>query len=298
LTTPEGKGPFTAVVLISGSGPQDRDESLMGHRPFAVLADHLTRKGIAVLRLDDRGIGKSTGRFAAATSADFASDTEAAVTYLEARPEIDRRKIGLVGHSEGGLIAAMIAARNAHVAFVVMMAGTGVRGDELLIAQAGAVLEGMGASAEAVQQAIAKQRELVTAIRTEPDDAAALAKLRDIVGPAVPQAQLSAQFQQLRSPWFKFFLDYDPAISLRNVHVPVLAINGEKDRQVPPAQNLPPIRQALAAAGNKNVEVLELPGLNHLFQTAKTGAPIEYAEIEETISPTALDTISRWILQR
>jgi uncharacterized protein len=296
LTLPQGPGPFTAAVLITGSGPQDRNESLMGHQPFLVLADHLTRKGIAVLRYDDRGVGKSTGTFASATSADFATDAEAAIAYLQTRKEIAPRKIGLIGHSEGGMIAPMIAARNVHVAFIVLMAGTGVRGDEVLVAQAAAVAEAMGAPKPVVDQIAARQRETLALVKTETDEAALIKKLQELNPGA--GAQIATQVRQMRSAWFRFFLDYDPALVLRKVTVPVLAINGAKDTQVVASQNLPAIRAALDAAGNKNVQIVEFPGLNHLFQTAKTGAPAEYGEIEETMAPAVLETISTWVAQR
>ena len=296
LTVPQGQGPFTAVVLISGSGPQDRNESLMGHAPFLVLADYLTRRGIAVLRYDDRGFGKSTGSFGTATTADFAADAEAALTYLGTRAEIAPRKIGLIGHSEGGVIAPMVAARNTQVAFMVLMAGTGVRGDEVLVTQAAAIVESMGAPTATVDQVTVRQRETLALVKTETDDAALIKKLQD-ANPGAG-AQIAGQVRQMRSPWFRYFLDYDPAVALRKVTVPVLAINGEKDRQVIPSQNLPAIRTALAAAGNKNVEIVEFASLNHLFQTAKTGAPGEYGDIEETMAPAVLDTIAKWVSQR
>lgn len=298
LTIPPGKGPFPAVVLITGSGPQDRDESIMGHRPFLVLSDYLTRKGIAVLRADDRGVGRSTGNFLTATTVDFASDAEAGVAYLKTRSEVDSHKIGLIGHSEGGMIAPMVAARNHDVAFIVMMAGIGVPGDEILAEQALLITEASGKSADEAKQAQAQQREVVELVKREKDGAVLEKKLREKLAGQVPEAQLGASILQLRSPWFRYFIDYDPAPALRKVRCPVLAINGEKDLQVPPKQNLPAIRKALEEGGNKNVEVVELPGLNHLFQTAKTGAVSEYAEIEETMSPRALEKIASWVLQQ
>jgi fermentation-respiration switch protein FrsA (DUF1100 family) len=298
LTIPPGQGPFPAVVLITGSGQQDRDESLMGHRPFLVLADHLTRKGIVVLRADDRGIGKSGGDFAAATTADFATDTEAGIAYLKTRPEANPHKLGLIGHSEGGVIAPMVAARNSDVAFIVMMAGTGVRGDEILPAQVAAMLEASGQSHEMAEKKGADEREMLALVEHEKDSAVLQKKLREMTAGQLSDAQLAAQIKQLQSPWLRYFLEYDPAVALRKVQCPVLAINGGKDRQVPPGQNLPAIRQALEAGGNRHFEADELPGLNHLFQTAKTGAPGEYAEIEETMSPVALEKISSWILKQ
>ena len=295
LTIPPGKGPFPAVLLITGSGAQDRDESLLGHRPFLVLADYLTRHGIAVLRADDRGVGGSGGNFAAATTADFATDAEAGLAYLQTRPEVDRRKIGRVGHSEGGIIAPMVAARNPRVAFIVLMAGSGVPGDEILVAQGSLISQASGVSPEQVEKNAAEQREALALVKQEKDDAVLETKLREKLAGKLPDAQLGMQIKTLSTPWFRYFIAYDPATALTHVTCPVLAINGEKDLQVPPKQNLPAIRKALEAAGNKHFEVEELPGLNHLFQTAKTGAPSEYSQIEETMSPVALEKIAGWI---
>ncbi len=298
LTIPPGKGPFPAVVLITGSGPQDRDETLLGHKPFLVLSDYLTRHGIAVLRADDRGTGKSTGNFATATTADFATDTEAGVDYLKTRPEINSHKIGLIGHSEGGEIAPMIAARDHDIAFIVMMAGPGVPGDEILVAQVRAIdLAGGKTPAEADKDA-AQEREVLNILKTDKDDGTLDKDLRAKLAGEVPAAQVGAAIKQMTSPWFRFFINYDPAIALRKVTCPVLAIIGAKDTQVPAKQNLPAIRKALEEGGNKHFEVDELPGLNHLFQTAKTGAPSEYAQIEETISPVALEKMASWILRQ
>jgi pimeloyl-ACP methyl ester carboxylesterase len=296
LTIPPGKGPFPGVVLITGSGPQDRDESLLGHKPFLVLSDYLTRQGIAVLRADDRGTAKSTGDFKTGTTADFATDTEAGILYLKTRSEVDPHKIGLIGHSEGGVIAPMIAARNKDVAFIVMMAGTGVTGDEVIAAQSEAIaIAGGKDPAEAAKDA-AKERDLLKLVETEKDETVLEKELKEKMAGDVPEAQIGLQIKQLTSPWFRYFLTYDPAIALRKVTCPVLAINGSLDKQVLPDQNLPPIRQALA--DNKHAEVDELPGLNHLFQTAKTGSPTEYAQIEETISPVALEKMATWILKQ
>jgi fermentation-respiration switch protein FrsA (DUF1100 family) len=298
LTIPPGKGPFPGVLLITGSGPQDRDESLLEHKPFLVLSDYLTRRGIAVLRADDRGTGKSTGNFEAATTADFATDTEAGVAYLKTRSEIDPHKIGLVGHSEGGVIAPMVAARNPDVAFIVMMAGSGVRGDEILVAQVQAIAEASGKSHEEATKDGEKEREILTLVESEKDEAVLEAKLKERMAGNVADGQIGSQIKAVTSPWFRYFMTYDPATALRKVTCPVLAIDGEKDMQVPAAQNLPAIRKALEQAGNKHFEVDELPGLNHLFQTAKTGSPAEYAQIEETISPVALDKMASWILKQ
>jgi uncharacterized protein len=298
LTVPPGKGPFPGVVLITGSGPQDRDESLLGHKPFLVLSDYLTRRGIVVLRADDRGTGKSSGDFSAATTADFATDTEAGIAYLKSRPEVDLHKIGLIGHSEGGVIAPMIAARNKDVAFIVMMAGTGVPGDQILVAQSKAIEIASGKTPEEAAKDATKERDVLTLVETEKNNAVLEKELKQKLTGEVAEAQIGMQIKQITSPWFRFFLTYDPATALRKVTCPVLALNGSLDTQVPPRLNLPAIRKALEKGANQHFEVDELPGLNHLLQTAKTGAPAEYAEIEETMSPVALDKVSTWILKQ
>jgi fermentation-respiration switch protein FrsA (DUF1100 family) len=298
LTVPQGKGPFPAVLLITGSGPQDRDESLLGHKPFLILSDYLTRQGVVVLRADDRGTAKSTGNFATATTADFATDAEAGVAFLKTRSEVNPHKIGLVGHSEGGVIAPMVAARNKDVAFIVMMAGTGVPGDQVLAAQAEAIEVAGGKNpADAARDGV-KEKEILTLIETEKDESRLEKELKEKMSDDVSEGLLGMQIKQLTSPWFRHFLTYDPATALRRVTCPVLAINGEKDKQVVPSQNLPAIRKALEAAGNKHFKIEELPGLNHLFQTAKTGSPAEYAQIEETMSPVALEKMTNWILKQ
>lgn len=297
LTIPLGKGPFRAVVLIPGSGPHDRDENLMGHRPFLVLSDYLTRKGIAVLRADDRGVGKSGGSFAGATTANLATDAEAGIAYLKTRSEIDQRKVGLIGHSEGGVIAPMVAARNPAVAFIVMMAGTGVPGSDVWVAQQQLIYETGGMSHAEAENRATSLRAVVTLIKEGGDSPDTEKKLADRLTALLPAGQSPVQVaKMLSSPWFRYFLEYDPATALRKVTCPVLALNGAKDLQVSPRQNLPAIRKALDEAGNKDFEVDELPGLNHLFQTADKGLLIEYAQIEETMSTMALERISRWIL--
>jgi uncharacterized protein len=298
LTIPQGKGPFPGVVLITGSGPQDRDETLLGHKPFLILSDYLTRHGIAVLRADDRGTGKSTGVFSKATTADFATDTEAGVAYLKTRSEVDPHKIGLIGHSEGGVIAPMVAARNKDVAFIVMMAGTGVPGDQVIVAQGEAIDIANGKKTEDAAKSAERQREIIHLIETEKDQAVLEKEIRDKMAGERTEAQIGMEIRQFTSVWFQYFLTYDPATALRKVTCPVLAINGSLDKQVLPSQNLPVIRKSLQESGNKHFEIDELPGLNHLFQTAKTGSPAEYAQIEETMSPVALEKISSWIVKQ
>jgi len=311
LTLPPGKGPSPAVLLISGSGPQDRNETIYNHRPFLVLADYLTRQGIAVLRVDDRGVGESTGDFSQATSVDFASDVLAGIEYLKTRKEINPEQIGLIGHSEGGLIAPMVAVKSPDVAFIILMAGTGLTGEEILYLQGALISRAMGVSEEDITKNRQFNENIFSLIKEEKDEKTIEEKLRQMfmddwaelneeeksrIGD--PEVFLKAQLQSLLSPWLKFFLTYDPKPTLSKVKCPVLAINGEKDLQVPPKENLSAIEEALKAGGNQNYTIKELPGLNHLFQTAQTGLPAEYAKIEETISPVALKIISDWILEQ
>ncbi len=313
LTLPKSGEPFPAVILITGSGPQNRDEALLGHRPFLILADALTRRGVAVLRFDDRGVGKSTGEFAKATSVDFAADVVAGIEYLKTRREINPKQIGLIGHSEGGLIAPMVAAQSPDVDFIIMMAGPGITGEKILDLQGALIAKANGAGDAVIAKNRAFQKKMFAVVKAEKDDAAAEKKLRPIWTEALhaltdeekkalefssanPDSLFKIQIKQLLSPWFRYFLFYDPQPTLKKVKCPVLAINGEKDLQVPPKENLSAIEKALKAGGNKNFTVSELPGLNHLFQTATTGSPAEYAKTEETISPAALQVMGDWIL--
>jgi uncharacterized protein len=286
------------VALIAGSGRNNRNEEVMGHQVFLVLADYLTRKNIVVLRYDKRGIGQSGGNYATATTADFASDAEAAFTYLRTQPKVDPRKVGLIGHSEGGEIAPMIAARDRNVAFIVMMAGPGVPGGQILVEQARSISEAMGMGPEQAQKAAERERDIVAVIKNAKDNATLEKELRAKLDGKVPAARLATIIGRLDSPWFRYFVRYDPSTALKKVECPVLAMIGEKDTQVPAKQNLPAIRKALAAGGNKDFEVLEMPGLNHLFQPATTGAPAEYGQIETTIAPAALEKISSWTLKQ
>ena len=297
LTLPEGPGPFPAVVFITGSGPQNRNEELLGHKPFLVLADHLTRRGIAVLRYDDRGTGKSTGDFGAATSEDFAGDALAAWQFLGARRDIDPRRIGLLGHSEGALIAPMLAARTPGIAFVVMLAGPGVTGEQIMLKQAAIIMKANGASDAAIATNTELQTQIFTVLHEETATARIVERLSAIPVPG-PKEASAALVKQSSSPWLRYFALYDPAPAIEKVTCPVLAMGGELDLQVPVDQNLPAIEAALKKGGNKDYSVVRLPGLNHLFQTCKKGTPGEYVQIEETMSPVALDTIATWVRKR
>jgi hypothetical protein len=304
---PNGAGPFPAVVFVTGSGPQDRDETLLGHHPFLVIADYLARHGIASLRYDDRGVAHSTGSFATSTSADFADDAEAAVRFLRGVPGIARDRVGIIGHSEGGLIGPLVAARSRDVAFVVMMAGPGIPGDSVILLQERLIGLAGGTPAGRVDAMVAANRRLIRALNTAPDSAAAVANLqaaRSELLVDVPDAQRSAVgaqidqgIKELEQPWMRYFLRYDPRPTLRNVHVPVLALGGTLDLQVPPEEDLTAIDAALKEGGNRDYRVVRMPGLNHLFQTATTGAPSEYEKIDETVSPSALELMATWINQ-
>lgn len=311
LTVPRGQGPFPAALLITGSGAQDRDETIMGHKPFLVLADYLTRRGIAVLRVDDRGVGGSTGKVRDSTSADFAADVLAGVDFLKTRKEINPSQIGLIGHSEGGIIAPLVASQSRDIAFIVLLAGTGVPGDEILYSQAAAILKVAGAGADQLTGTKELQQRMFALVRQEKDAGILEKKIRSALKEFTAKAGksekqelaeslplLEGQVQMVISPWFRHFLDYDPRPALRKVTCPVLALNGAKDVQVEPHLNLPAIEAALKAGGNKDFTITELPNLNHLFQTCKTGATSEYNAIEETIAPVALETIGTWILKR
>lgn len=327
LTLPAGTGPFPAAILISGSGPQDRNEEVFGHKPFWVIADYLTRQGIAVLRYDDRGVGKSKGNFATATSRDFATDAEAALTFLQARADIDGKKIGFIGHSEGGIIAPMIAARKPQVAFIILLAGPGLPGADIIRRQVVLVSKAEGIPEAATKLQGELQDELLTLAMTETDaqefkkKATALlrdrlgklspAELKGVVPPGVkPKSGDSAvtvdelvkqsepQLQALLSPWMSFFLKHDPRPELRRVKCPVLALNGELDLQVPAAENLAEIEKALKEAGNTDVTIKLLPKLNHLFQPTQTGKVSEYINIEQTIHPEVLELMAGWLKER
>jgi hypothetical protein len=298
LTLPPGAGPFSAVVLVSGSGPNKRDEEVADHKIFLVLADYLTRHGLAVLRYDKRGVGASKGDYADATTADFADDAAAAVVYLRSQPAIDPARIGLIGHSEGGVVVPIVAVRDPKVAFIVMMAGSGVDGAEILAEQAHLIAQADGMGEARVAKSDALLKEEIAIVQAEKDPAAAKAKLSaavDRIAEPDSATTVKAAANGINTPWFRYFFAYDPVPALEKVRCPVLAINGGKDLQVPAAQNLPPIRAALAHDREATVE--ELPGLNHLFQPAKTGSPSEYRGIETTIDPAALELITGWILK-
>ena len=303
LTLPEDGGPFAAAILISGSGPHDRDEEIIpGHKPFAVLADHLTRAGIAVLRYDDRGVAGSSGTHAGATSADFATDANAAFAFLSRRDDVDPRAIGFIGHSEGGIIAPLAALENEDLAYLVLLAAPGTRTEPLLDAQLRAIGPSQGATAAELERQALNQALMLAAAAADGTAAEIEARLRaDLTDDRLRAAGLPPGWREVivaraTDPWWRYFARYDPAPVLARIRIPVLAINGSLDRQVVARENLEGIAAALRHA--PDVTVRELSGLNHMFQTAPTGTPGEYGDIEETFAPAALELVSGWITQR
>lgn len=304
LTLPKGDGPFAAAVLISGSGPQDRDEALMGHRPFFVLADHLTRAGLAVLRYDDRGTAASTGDFEGATSLDFADDVRAAVAFLEARADIT--DIGLVGHSEGGLIAPLVAVDTEAVDYIVLLAAPARPGKRIMLDQTERLFGGRGVASER----LAELRTLQSKVFELSFDDGKTAELKQALGELIKfqsggalsaddmETRVESELENLKGAWFRFFLSHDPAPVLAKVRQPILALGGAKDFQVPATDNLGLMAEILKKAGHEDFETVELENLNHLFQNADTGLVDEYAKIEETFAPVAMEKVSSWILTR
>ncbi len=310
LTMPAKIGKFPAVVLISGSGPQDRNEELLGHKPFLVLADFLTRNGIAVLRFDDRGTLKSEGNFQKATSFDFANDVKAALKYLSSRKEINQKKIGLIGHSEGGIIAPIVANNDKSVQFIVLLAGPAVTGGEISLDQQELIGHVNGMKDEDIRITKELNEYVFRMMKTEQDTVKLkkqitdylLSKIDEIPGMIIPEGStkesiIEMQINQLISPWMLNFIRYNPSDALSSLKIPVLALFGEKDLQVSPQLNETPMREAFRKANNKNGEIMVIPGVNHLFQECTTGSPNEYARIEQTLSPKVLNIIYKWIVK-
>ena len=313
LTLPHGPGPFPAVVMITGSGPQDRDEQLVGFRPFRVIADHLTRLEVAVYRYDDRGVGGSTGNVSQATSSDFADDVLAAVARIGDHPGIDAARIGLIGHSEGGIVAPIAANRSSAISFAVLLAGTSVTGAEVIYAQAMLIAREASASEDDIAKQTQLQQRMFEALKrgedleqfrdemeadfreaitaAPPEERAAIPDVDEFIG-----ARVNAEIARIQTPWFRYFLSYDPADALRQAKIPILALFGELDLQVAPEQNYEPMVEALS--GNDDVTIEVIPGANHLFQAAVTGSPSEYATLDKAFIPGFLEKISDWILAR
>ncbi len=291
LTFPKSDQPAPAVILIAGSGRNDRNGTPMGH--FLLLSDYLTRNGYVVLRSDKRGVGKSTGNYGEATTADFASDINSAVDYLKTRKEVDVKRIILIGHSEGTLIAPIVAAGRKDISGLVLMGAVGIRGDELLLSQIRAMSAVTGMEQADIDTLVEQNRSYYAIIKTDESNEVKTAKIK-AVNPDIPANEL----KMLLKPWIRYFISFDPKPFLKKVDCPVLALSGSIDLQCPPEQNLAEIAKALKAGGNKHCTVMQVPGLNHLFQTAKSGSPLEYENIDEIIAPAALESILAWVTDK
>lgn len=309
VTYPSKKGKYPAVVLITGSGAQNRDEELLGHKPFKVLADYLTRNGIIVLRFDDRGSFESGGDYKTATSYDFANDVKAAVNYLKSRNDIDLKNIGLIGHSEGGIIAPIVAAKDKKIKFIVMMAGPTVSGSEISLDQQSLIGKVNGMKEEDINKTSEINKEVFRLIReiSNIDELKnklteyLLSKSNEFPAGSIPENTdvnkiIEMQIAQVTSPWMINFLTYNPAPTLTKLKCPTLALYGEKDLQVSPALNIPVMKKIIEQNKKSKIEIKEIKGVNHLFQECKTGSPNEYAEIDQTISPEVLKVMTEWIL--
>jgi uncharacterized protein len=317
LTLPEGPGPHPGIVLVSGSGAQDRDGrnlALPSYLPLRWLADAFTRHGLAVVRFDERGVGESGGDHASATTVDLAADVAAALSALRARDDVDAARVGLLGHSEGGVIAAMVAARDPEVAFVISMAGSAVPYAELVVAQTQRITAAMGAAPEDVAAAVALQRQVIDLVlegKLEEAESLFVGRiLEEIAGlpadaraalgdpDAYARTQVRAQLAAFEVPWMRFLLTHDPADDWRAVTAPVLAVFGGLDVQVDVASNRPALEAALAAAGNDDVTVVVIDDANHLFQRAVRGGPDEYLTLEMAFVPGFLDALTDWARDR
>ncbi len=308
LTIPDKPGNYPVVIMVTGSGPQDRDESLLNHKPFWVIADDLSRNGIAVLRYDDRGAGKSEGEFSKSTTNDFVADANSAVEFIKTREEFKNSKIGIIGHSEGGLIAPLASVENKDIDFIVLIAGPALPGDEILRLQSRLIAKAEGADDATIERDVAFSSSIYEVLKSETDTSVISAEITrlfknyyDSLSDEEKQKSgsydilLAANLQMVNSPWFRNFVTYDPRPTLEKVTIPTLAIYGEKDLQVPAKENKSEMEKALKNNGNKETKVMELPGMNHLFQHAVTGSPTEYAKIEETFSPETIKIIREWI---
>ncbi|MGL2965418.1 alpha/beta hydrolase family protein [Flavobacterium sp. XGLA_31] len=306
LTTPKNKKNFPVAILITGSGAENRNSEIFGHKPFWVIADDFAKKGIGVLRLDDRGVGGSSKGVKEDTSENFAGDINAAVEYLAAK---GYTKIGLIGHSEGGMIAPMVAVQNKKVSFVISMAGPGIPVEDLLLLQSTAIAKAEGATDDDLKISNGMNKKLYGFVKNYSGNDLKT-DIKTVIAEEFkkfPKNQLppedkmpdliNQQAMELTNPWFVYFIKYNPDAYWSKLKIPVLAINGTKDLQVLATENLAGIKKSLEKAGNKKFAVQSFDGLNHLFQTANTGSVSEYATIEETISPKVLDAMSSWILK-
>lgn len=311
---PASGGPFTTILLISGSGQQDRDGKILGHRPFAIMADYLTRKGYAVLRVDDRGTGKSKGELLKATSADFADDAYTSVQYLLTRKEVKQGRIGVIGHSEGGLIAPLLFVKWPRLSFIISLAGPGVSGASVLVKQQTDPVKKMAPHAYPAfvdltkktlglihdnpllpdTVLLARSKELFDNWKKDqPDSILVPLRAAKINGSDYAKLQVKPQL----IPWLRYFISTEPAQFWKQVKCPVLALNGEKDIQVYPEENLAGIRKSMLPANRKRLTTKVMPGMNHLFQTCTACTIEEYGKLKEAISPLLLEEINNWLLK-
>jgi len=300
LTLPQSNASFPAVLLLGGSGPNDRDETTAGHKTFLVLSDFLTRRGIAVLRYDKRGIAQSTGNYAAATLEDFAQDAESALAYLKSRKEVDAKRLGIIGHSEGGILGSLVATRSTDVSWLVLMGTPVTTGERTLLRQSELIARTGGLPEEQITRSLEFDRNAYAVVRGEKNPEAMEKRLNVLVeqsglSQAMPPAALQAQIRVMSSPWFRDFLIYDPEPVLEKLQCPVLALSGDRDLQVDSTENVPLLRRVYEMSGNKDFTVVEIEGVNHLFQTAQSGSPALYGAIEETMAPSVLTMVANWI---
>ncbi len=308
ITYPKGSGPFPAVLLINGSGPQDRDETIYDHKPFLVMSDFLTRKGFAVLRVDDRGFGASTGSYKNSTTKDFAEDALQSVQYLKNRKDIDSTRIGLIGFNEGGIIASMVESRAKDIDFIVLLATPGLPGKEVLLTQTKLIQKAQGVPEKEIEQDYKINKKVFSIVETTKDSSAAIEKVKNALKEFISnlndeeksqrkysEANIVRKAKFMMSPWFRYYLSFDPVDALKRIKCPVLVLYGKNDIQIEPKENLNAVVKAIKKGGNHNVESEIIPGLNHLFQTSDTGLPEEYSKIKETFSPKALEVIDAWI---
>lgn len=319
LTVPRATGKHPALILITGSGAQNRDEEVAGFRVFRILADHLTRQGIAVLRCDDRGVGGSTGDIAESTMEDFAGDVTAALRFLKSRAEINPEQIGLLGHSEGAEVAGVVASERADIALIISMAGPAVSGDKIILSQMESLNRARGVPEDRIARDMDLERRVFEVVRSDTGwekvvgdlrktiradmgrEAANLPEDRQKLLPSIDSladVRARQQIAAAKSRWFRHFIDFDPAAALSKVRCPVLALFGEKDMQVLPSVNREPMEVALRRAGNKDYSITVVAGANHLFQEAETGTPMEYATLKKEFLPGFLETISGWVGNR
>ena len=300
LTMPQGKGPFPAVVLISDSGPQDRNVVVDNYRMFNILADYLTRRGVAVLRYDDRGVGKSTGNYQQATTADLVSDAQAAMGFLRAHYKINKTQVGMVGHGEGANVALLAGADKTPPSFIVSLAGYGLSGPEVLKRQQVEIMRLIGANTQQVNSALQLHEQMLNIIRQTPNNDMARAKVSAMLRMSnadIDFTMVQARSRQLTSPWYRYFIDFDPQAKLGQVKCPVLALNGAADLLVPATKNLPTLQKGLKASGNRKVETHKLTGVNHWFQAAASDWPMVNGQVQPTFSPKALALIHGWVAQ-